>query len=101
MVTTLNSEQQRSQQRALVGLRRQRDFDCKSQNFDNGPGPHIIITGNTSVNNAELVPEYRANAITDGEGIILDSNQGYTGGFLVENNTTSESSGPGIVVSFQ
>ena len=49
-----------------------------SVNFDNGPGPHIIVTGNTSVNNAELVPEYRANAITDGEGIILDSNWGYT-----------------------
>ena len=67
-----------------------------SWNFDNGPGPHIIITGNTSVNNAELVPEYRANAITDGEGIILDSNQGYTGGFLVQNNTTHGNSGPGI-----
>ena len=67
-----------------------------SQNFDNGPGPHIIITGNTSVNNAELVPEYRANAITDGEGIILDSNSGYTGGFLVQNNTTHGNSGPGI-----
>ena len=46
-----------------------------SQNFDNGPGPHMIISGNTSVNNSELVPEYRANAITDGEGIILDSNR--------------------------
>ena len=50
-----------------------------SQNFDNGPGPHIIITGNTSVNNAELVPEYRANAITDGEGIILDFEPGLYG----------------------
>jgi parallel beta-helix repeat protein len=67
-----------------------------SENFDNGAGPHIIIDGNTSINNSELVPEYRAGAITDGEGIILDSNSGYTGGFLVENNTTSGSSGPGI-----
>ena len=71
-----------------------------SWNFDNGPGPHIIIAGNTSVNNAELVPEYRANAITDGEGIILDSNQGYTGGFLVQNNTTHGNSGPGIELFF-
>ena len=60
-----------------------------SVNFDNAPGPHIIVSGNTSVNNAELVPEYRANAITDGEGIILDSNPGYTGGFLIQNNTTT------------
>ena len=67
-----------------------------SVNFDNAPGPHIIVSGNTSVNNAELVPEYRANAITDGEGIILDSNHGYTGGFLVQNNTTHGNSGPGI-----
>jgi len=67
-----------------------------SVNFDNAPGPHIIVSGNTSVNNAELVPEYRANAITDGEGIILDSNWGYTGGFLVQNNTTHGNSGPGI-----
>jgi parallel beta-helix repeat protein len=67
-----------------------------SQNFDNGAGPHIIISGNTSVNNTELVPEFRAGAITDGEGIILDSNGGYTGGFLVESNTTHGNSGPGI-----
>jgi Right handed beta helix region/Protein of unknown function (DUF642) len=69
-----------------------------SVNFDNAPGPHIIVSGNTSVNNAELVPEYRANAITDGEGIILDTNPGYTGGFLVQNNTTHGNSGPGIEV---
>lgn len=65
-------------------------------NFDNGPGPHIIVSGNTSINNAELVPEYRAGAITDGEGIILDSNWGFTGGFLVQNNITHLNSGPGI-----
>jgi hypothetical protein len=67
-----------------------------SQNFDNGPAPHIIIEGNTSINNAELVPEYRAGAITDGEGIILDSNDGYTGGFLVENNTVYGNGSSGI-----
>ena len=70
----------------------------ESVNFDNGPGPHMIIEGNTSVNNAELVPEYRANAITDGEGIILDTNPGYTGGWLVQNNITHGNSGPGIEV---
>src|SRR5262249_41156902 len=49
-------------------------------------------------NNAELVPEYRANAITDGEGIILDTNPGYTGGFLIQNNTTHQNNGPGIQI---
>jgi Right handed beta helix region/Protein of unknown function (DUF642) len=68
----------------------------QSVNFDNLPGPHMIIEGNTSVNNAELVPEYRAGKITDGEGIILDTNVGYTGGFLVQNNTTHLNSGPGV-----
>src|SRR5262249_52932066 len=67
-----------------------------SVNFDTAPGPHMIVEGNTSVNNAELVPEYRANAITDGEGIILDTNTGYTGGFLVQNNTVYNNGGPGI-----
>lgn len=70
----------------------------QSLNLDSGSGPHMLITGNSSVNNAELVPEYRAMKITDGEGIILDTNTGYTGGFLVQNNTTSQNSGPGIEV---
>jgi parallel beta-helix repeat protein len=68
----------------------------ESQNFNNGSGPHIIISGNTSINNSQLVPTSGAGQITDGEGIILDSNQGYTGGFLVENNTTTGNGGPGI-----
>ena len=67
-----------------------------SYNFDSSPGPHSIISGNTSINNSELVPEYRADAITDGEGIILDTNPVYTGSFLIEDNTTSGNSGPGI-----
>jgi parallel beta-helix repeat protein len=70
-----------------------------SQNLDNGPSPHIIIEGNTSVNNAEMVPTYTAGAITDGEGIIIDTNPGYTGGFLIQGNTTSGNSGPGIEVN--
>src|SRR6516165_3374293 len=57
-----------------------------SQLLDNGPAPHIIIEGNTSVNNAELVPEIRAGAVTDGEGINIDTNPGYTGGFLIQGN---------------
>jgi parallel beta-helix repeat protein len=67
-----------------------------SNNLDTNPGAHIIVSGNTSYNNAELVPEYRAGKITDGEGIFLDSNSGYTGGFLVQNNTVYGNGGPGI-----
>jgi parallel beta-helix repeat protein len=67
-----------------------------SVSADAAPGPHIIISGNLVYGNSELVPEYRAGAITDGEGIILDSNSGYTGGFLVQNNTVHDNGGPGI-----
>ena len=67
-----------------------------SQNSDTLPGTHFVISGNTSTNNTELVPEYRAGAITDGEGIILDTNPNFVGNYLVEGNTTSGNSGPGI-----
>jgi parallel beta-helix repeat protein len=67
-----------------------------SVNADTAPGPHIIISGNLVYGNSELVPEYRAGAVTDGEGIILDSNSGYRGGFLVQNNTVHDNGGPGI-----
>ncbi len=60
-----------------------------SKNLDTNPGPHMIISGNTSYNNAELVPEYRAGKITDGEGIIVDTNSGYTGGFLVKKDNAT------------
>jgi len=67
-----------------------------SVNFDTNPGVHDIISGNISYNNQELVPEYRAGAITDGEGIILDTNSGFVGQILVQGNTTYGNSGPGI-----
>ena len=57
-------------------------------NSDTQPGAHIIISGNLVYNNAELVPEYRANAITDGEGIILDTNPG-SGGECLSKTTRS------------
>ena len=69
---------------------------ASSVNADSGAGPHIIISGNLVYGNSELVPEYRAGAITDGEGIILDSNSGYTGGFLVQNNTVHDNGSAGI-----
>jgi parallel beta-helix repeat protein len=67
-----------------------------SVKVDTASGPHMVISGNLVYNNAELVPWYQANAITDGEGIILDSNQGYTGGFLVQNNTVHDNGSAGI-----
>jgi parallel beta-helix repeat protein len=67
-----------------------------SQNLDTNPGPHMIISGNTSYNNADMVPSQGSGMITDGEGIFLDSNEGYTGGFLVQNNTAYGNGGPGI-----
>ena len=69
---------------------------ANANNFDNDPGQNIVITHNVSINNRELVPEYRTGRITDGEGIILDTNPDYAGGFLVQDNTTYGNSGPGI-----
>ena len=43
-----------------------------------------------------MVPTIGAGVITDGEGIILDTNPGYTGGVLVQNNTVTGNGGPGI-----
>lgn len=70
-----------------------------SVNVDNGPVPHVTIDGNTSYLNANKVPEYRFHKMTDGNGISLDSNNdtGFTGGFLIQNNTVHDSGGVGIV----
>jgi parallel beta-helix repeat protein len=67
-----------------------------SANLDTNPGAHIIISGNLVYNNAQLVPTIGGHTITDGEGIILDTNTGYTGGFLVQSNTVYNNGGPGI-----
>jgi parallel beta-helix repeat protein len=67
-----------------------------SKNLDTNAGPHIIISGNLAYDNAQLVPTNYSGIITDGEGIILDTNTGYTGGFLVQNNTVYGNGGPGV-----
>jgi Hint domain len=67
-----------------------------SVNSDTNAGVHDIISGNASYDNADLIPDFFTGGITDGEGIILDSNTGYTGVIEVENNTTYGNSGPGI-----
>jgi parallel beta-helix repeat protein len=67
-----------------------------SQNMDNNAGPHIVISGNTAFGNAQMVPTNGAGKVTDGEGIILDTNPGYTGQVMVQNNTSYNNGGPGI-----
>ena len=69
-----------------------------SQNYNTAPGVHDIVSGNTSYDNTELIPFHVTGTITDGEGIIIDSNNlnDYTGAVLVENNTAHGNSGPGI-----
>jgi Right handed beta helix region len=67
-----------------------------SVNLDTNPGPHDIVSGNIVYDNAQLVPSSGVGAITDGEGIILDSNQNYTSEILVENNTVYGNGSAGI-----
>ena len=66
-----------------------------SVNSDTNSGYHVIISGNLVFNNAQLVPTMYGT-ITDGEGIILDTNPNFTGQILVQNNTVYNSGGPGI-----
>ena len=74
-----------------------------SVNSDTNPGIHDIISGNLVFGNAQLVPTNTGGGITDGEGIILDTNYGtgaqdptYVGEFLVENNTVYGNGSAGI-----
>ena len=67
-----------------------------SENLDTNSGPHIIISGNLVYDNAQLVPTNGASGITDGEGIILDTNPNYTSEILVENNTVYGNGSSGI-----
>jgi hypothetical protein len=67
-----------------------------SMNSDTNPGVHDIVSGNISYNNQELVPVFGVGRITDGEGIILDTNPGFVGTIMVQGNTTHGNSGPGI-----
>jgi Bacterial Ig-like domain len=75
-----------------------------SVNSDTNPGVHNVISGNTVIGNAQLVPTDTGGGITDGEGIILDTNYGsnnpqdptYVGEFLVENNIIYGSGSAGI-----
>ncbi|MFD1875592.1 choice-of-anchor Q domain-containing protein [Hymenobacter bucti] len=67
--------------------------------FDNAPGYHIVIRNNRSFGNRLYVP-WRSGTvcrgITDGNGIILDVNPGYSGKFLVANNLCVNNGGSGF-----
>ena len=67
-----------------------------SVNLDTNAGPHDIISGNLVYNNAQLVPSNGVGTITDGEGIILDTNPNYTAEILVEDNTVYGNGSAGI-----
>ncbi len=67
-----------------------------SVNLNTNAGPHDIVSGNLVYDNAQLVPSNGVGAITDGEGIILDTNTNYTSEILVEDNTVYGNGSAGI-----
>jgi hypothetical protein len=74
-----------------------------AQQFDNAPGYHNYISDNWIHDNVELIGNLAANgAITDGNGIIIDSNQlgatPYTGRTLISNNVLTDNGGAGVNV---
>jgi hypothetical protein len=67
----------------------------RSWNYDSSTGYRMYVTGNTIYGNAELVPVVGVGLITDGEAIILDTNNNdyagstqppYTGRTYIANN---------------
>lgn len=74
-------------------------------NSDSNQGYKIIVRGNTVYRNQQLVPWYKVGAITDGNGIIVDTNRNsdtgvsggpYGGRTLIENNIVTNNGGRGI-----
>jgi len=65
-------------------------------------GYKIFIRNNITHNNKTLIPWERINALSDGNGIILDINTGtatvppYIGRYLVENNVSYNNGGGGV-----
>ena len=71
---------------------------CVMRDFDTVPGYHILIRNNIVYNNRTLVPWYQKQALSDGNGIIIDSNNEtkYSGHTLVANNLCLHNGGSGI-----
>jgi parallel beta-helix repeat protein len=67
-----------------------------AKNSDTNAGVHDIVSGNVVFGNAQEVPTTGTNSVTDGEGIILDTNPGFVGEILVENNTVYNNGSSGI-----
>ncbi|MEH2065372.1 MAG: choice-of-anchor D domain-containing protein [Nostoc sp.] len=72
-------------------------------NSDNNTTDYkVIIQGNTSFDNKQLVPWYVAGKITEGHGIMLDTSYvggvAYTGKVLISNNLTYNNGGAGIQI---
>ena len=64
---------------------------------DSSTGYHNIISGNIAHDNEELIPFHSVGYISDGNGIIVDSNgSGYNGRTLVENNLSYHNGGSGM-----
>uniref|UniRef100_UPI000695E68D right-handed parallel beta-helix repeat-containing protein n=1 Tax=Hymenobacter terrenus TaxID=1629124 RepID=UPI000695E68D len=79
-----------------------------SWNFNNAPGYHMIVRNNRLFGNRLLVPWYNASAttadkcqgISDGNGIIVDTNREltYMGSTLIANNLVVNNGGAGVQV---
>jgi Hint domain/Bacterial Ig-like domain/Right handed beta helix region len=65
---------------------------------DTNPGVHSVISGNIVFGNSQLVPTQGSSIVTDGEGIILDTNNAYNyqGIIEVENNLVYNNGSSGI-----
>lgn len=72
------------------------------RSIDDFTGYKIFIRNNITHNNKALIPWERINALSDGNGIILDINTGnasvpaYVGRYLVENNVSYNNGGGGV-----
>lgn len=78
-------------------------------NSDSSTGYKMIVTGNRIYNNQEFIPWVSAGKITDGEGIIIDTNNNattsdgsvltaYTGRTLIANNVINANGSAAIEV---
>ncbi|MDA3865221.1 MAG: right-handed parallel beta-helix repeat-containing protein, partial [Salinivirgaceae bacterium] len=65
-------------------------------NYDNSTGVKMKIRNNICYNNKTTIPWEKTNALSDGNGIILDVNTGFTGRTLVENNVSYNNGGGGV-----
>jgi parallel beta-helix repeat protein len=72
-----------------------------TRTFDANPGYHNIFVGNRVWNNKTLVKTYKRGVFSDGNGILMDSDNtagGYKGRSLIANNLTANNGGSGVVV---